>query len=209
MSLSDHFPSLLSVKFLNCSIEKHERCIFNMLWRIWPLLGNGRKHVPESHGVDKNRRPLLDNEFGYHGIIYVHVTTCTWKTGWNHFRRWFLYGSREVIKGGQTRPGRRIRDQRIGQPATVEEKTHVVQEETERALGSHRLWAVISDCIKCDCNSSANKSNHPIPNPLLLVTEPEIRHNTCMLLFEGFFSVRPYVSSGSQSYTNSGVSFIA
>jgi hypothetical protein len=53
----------------------------------------------------------------------------------------------------------------------VEDKTLVVQEETELALGSHRLWAVTSDCNwKCNCNSSANKSNQPIQNPLLLVT---------------------------------------
>jgi hypothetical protein len=49
----------------------------------------------------------------------------------------------------------------------VEEKTLVVQEGMERALGSHRLWTVIYDC-----NISANKSNQPIHNLLLFVTEP-------------------------------------
>jgi hypothetical protein len=31
---------------------------------------------------------------------------------------------------------------------------------------------------KIDCNSSANKSNHPIQNPLLLVTKPRTRDST-------------------------------
>jgi hypothetical protein len=44
----------------------------------------------------------------------------------------------------------------------------------ERGLGSHRLRAVIIDCNR---NSSANKSNHPIHKPLLLVTEPQTRAN--------------------------------
>jgi hypothetical protein len=61
----------------------------------------------------------------------------------------------------------------INKPATVEGKTLVVQEETKRALGSHRLCAVKSACKwKCNCNSSVNKSNRPIQNPLLFVTEP-------------------------------------
>jgi hypothetical protein len=40
----------------------------------------------------------------------------------------------------------------------------------ERVLDSHRLSAVISDC-----NRSANKTNHPIQNPLLFVTEHRTR----------------------------------
>jgi hypothetical protein len=38
----------------------------------------------------------------------------------------------------------------------------------ERIWDGHRLRAVI---INCSCNRSANKSNHPIHNPLLLVTQ--------------------------------------
>jgi hypothetical protein len=37
------------------------------------------KHVPERYAV-KNRRPLLDNRFGYHGIRHVSVTTHTTTT---------------------------------------------------------------------------------------------------------------------------------
>jgi hypothetical protein len=51
---------------------------------------------------------------------------------------------------------------------TVEDTTHVVQLEMERVLSSHWLWA---DKIGCNCNRSANKSNHPIQNSLLLVTQ--------------------------------------
>jgi hypothetical protein len=35
------------------------------------------KHLPERYTVNKNRRPLLDNGFGYHGIRGVPVTTRT------------------------------------------------------------------------------------------------------------------------------------
>jgi hypothetical protein len=38
--------------------------------------------------------------------------------------------------------------------------------------------------IKSDCNDSANKSNRPIQNPLLFVTEPVIRDNIKMYLRE-------------------------
>jgi hypothetical protein len=44
----------------------------------------------------------------------------------------------------------------------------------ERVLGSHGLWAVTIDC---NSNRSTNKSNHPIQNPLLFVTEPRTRDN--------------------------------
>jgi hypothetical protein len=33
------------------------------------------KHVPRRYAVNKNRRPLLHNRFGYHGIRGVPVTT--------------------------------------------------------------------------------------------------------------------------------------
>jgi hypothetical protein len=32
------------------------------------------KHFPERYSVNKNRRPLLGNVFGYHGIIHVLLT---------------------------------------------------------------------------------------------------------------------------------------
>jgi hypothetical protein len=38
------------------------------------------KHVLEPYAVIKNRRPLLDNGFGYHGIRHVPVTTRTTAT---------------------------------------------------------------------------------------------------------------------------------
>jgi hypothetical protein len=47
-----------------------------------------------------------------------------------------------------------------------------VQEETERALGSHRLRTVKVIVIKRNITSSVNKYNHPLQNILLLVTEP-------------------------------------
>jgi hypothetical protein len=39
-------------------------------------------------------------------------------------------------------------------------------------LESNWLWAVI---IYCNCNRSANKSNHLVQKPLLFVTQPLIR----------------------------------
>jgi hypothetical protein len=50
----------------------------------------------------------------------------------------------------------------------------------ERVLGNHQAWAVI---IGCNCNSNVNKSNHPIQNPLLLVTEPRTREISCVYVF--------------------------
>jgi hypothetical protein len=35
------------------------------------------KHVPERYAVNENRRPLLDNGLGYHGITGVSGTTQT------------------------------------------------------------------------------------------------------------------------------------
>jgi hypothetical protein len=37
-----------------------------------------------------------------------------------------------------------VSSKEINYPATVERKTLIVQEKTERAWGSHRLWAVVS-----------------------------------------------------------------
>jgi hypothetical protein len=51
---------------------------------------------------------------------------------------------------------------------TAEEMTLVVQQGMERVVSSHWLWAVI---IGCNCNRSANKSNHQIQNLLLFVTQ--------------------------------------
>jgi hypothetical protein len=33
------------------------------------------KHVPECYAVNKNRRPLLDNGFGYHSLTSVSDAT--------------------------------------------------------------------------------------------------------------------------------------
>jgi hypothetical protein len=41
----------------------------------------------------------------------------------------------------------------------------------ERALGSHWLW------LRVIVKEGVNKSNHPIQNPLLLVTEHRTRDN--------------------------------
>jgi hypothetical protein len=35
------------------------------------------KHIPELYAVNKDRRPLLDNGFGYHGITSVSDTMDT------------------------------------------------------------------------------------------------------------------------------------
>jgi hypothetical protein len=38
------------------------------------------KHVSERYAVNKNRRPLLDNGFSYHGTKHVSGTTHTYAT---------------------------------------------------------------------------------------------------------------------------------
>jgi hypothetical protein len=38
------------------------------------------KHIPDRYAVNKTRRPLLENEFGYHGIRHVSVTMHTTTT---------------------------------------------------------------------------------------------------------------------------------
>jgi hypothetical protein len=62
----------------------------------------------------------------------------------------------------------------------VEEETLVVQQGMERVLVivCELLWAIV---IKSDCKRSANKSNHPIQNQLLLVTEPRSRDSVLTL----------------------------
>jgi hypothetical protein len=47
----------------------------------------------------------------------------------------------------------------------------------EQVLESHWLWAAIIDF---NCNRSVNKSNHPVQNPLLLVTQPP---HTCQYIY--------------------------
>jgi hypothetical protein len=42
------------------------------LWRI--ARQRLAKHVPEHYAVNENRRPLLDNGFGYHGSTGVSGT---------------------------------------------------------------------------------------------------------------------------------------
>jgi hypothetical protein len=49
----------------------------------------------------------------------------------------------------------------------------------ERVCDMHWLWAVIINCnYKRDCSRRANKSNHPIQTPLLLLTESRTRDTT-------------------------------
>jgi hypothetical protein len=48
--------------------------------RMTPVRQRLRKHVHERYAVNKNRRPLLDNGFGYHGTKHVSDTTDTWWT---------------------------------------------------------------------------------------------------------------------------------
>jgi hypothetical protein len=44
------------------------------------------KHALERYTVIKNRRPLLDNGFDYHGIRHVPVSTRTTATVLKHFK---------------------------------------------------------------------------------------------------------------------------
>jgi hypothetical protein len=65
------------------------------------------------------------------------------------------------------------------------------------------LWAVVIDC---NCNRSANKSNHSIHNPLLLDTEPLIRDNiyyiaiVCLLCEDVRDMFRPFLGHHQASY---------
>jgi hypothetical protein len=59
------------------------------------------KYVPERYAVNKNRRLLLDNRFGYHGIIHVPMATdmqITTDKYTNHWIKCSVFGSRAVIK---------------------------------------------------------------------------------------------------------------
>jgi hypothetical protein len=114
-------------------------------------------HVPERCAV-KNRRPLLDNGFSYHGIRHVPVTTRTTTTVLESFEAvistLFAQGYKrkpEETKWHNVLEAERerkpvIERERMSQsqelihwPGTVDGKMLVVQEETERALGSHRF----------------------------------------------------------------------
>jgi hypothetical protein len=59
------------------------------------------KHIPDRYAVNKNRRPLLDNGFGYHGIRHVPVTTFTTKTVLEPFKAVI---STQFAKGHKKRP---------------------------------------------------------------------------------------------------------
>jgi hypothetical protein len=59
------------------------------------------KHVPEPYAGNKNRRPLLDNGFGYHGIRHVPVTTPKWTTVLESFKTVI---SIRVARGYKRRP---------------------------------------------------------------------------------------------------------
>jgi hypothetical protein len=51
----------------------------------------------------------------------------------------------------------------------------------ERVLGSHLLWTVVVDWLRETVKEGVGKSNHPIENPLLLVTEPQTRDNITVI----------------------------
>jgi hypothetical protein len=72
----------------------------------------------------------------------------------------------------------------------VEERTLVVQEGMEQALGSHQLWAIVI-AIKCNYNNSINKSNHPIQNPSLLATEHD---NIMVYTIRSFLQITEYIT---------------
>jgi hypothetical protein len=90
-------------------------------------------------------------------------------------RRWSRFGSPEVVKGGHVRTlsrGEHAQGCLRSPFVAVEEKSLIAQQGMERVSDSHWLWAVIIDR---NWNRSVNKSNQPIQNPLLLVTEPRTR----------------------------------
>jgi hypothetical protein len=114
----------------------------------------------------RNGRPLLDNGFGGHVFpwqrVAKHVDYCeidmrSRDNGYADYNRRIRVLLDWVFCLRFARSYKRIPDQtnwvsRKGswsaagiESATVEGKVLVVQEETERALGSHWLWAVISD----------------------------------------------------------------
>jgi hypothetical protein len=49
-----------------------------ILWRI--ARQRFAKHVPERYAANKNRRPLLENGVGYHGITSISDTTTVLET---------------------------------------------------------------------------------------------------------------------------------
>jgi hypothetical protein len=135
------------------------------------------KHVPEitlpttegrlKAGVwSQNKRPLLGNGLLTHvchriNTLSRHNTYMNNSSGTLEGRDFYLV-LLKLQKGGLIRTGEQLVSRRQG---------------LERVLDSHWLWAVIVIVIKHNCNRSANKSNHPTQNPLLLVTEPRTRDN--------------------------------
>jgi hypothetical protein len=59
------------------------------------------KHFPERYAVNKNRRPLLDNGFDYHGNRHVPMTKRTWTTVLEPFKGVI---STRFAEGYKTRP---------------------------------------------------------------------------------------------------------
>jgi hypothetical protein len=74
---------LVYENFVALSLEEHQGAalgslgvsitVLSIMW----LIARQRlaKHVPERYAVNEDRRPLLDNVFGYHGIAGVSGTT--------------------------------------------------------------------------------------------------------------------------------------
>jgi hypothetical protein len=62
-----------SLVFRNRTARLHGVTLQNIVWRFARQLL--AEHVPERYALNKNRRPLLDNGFDYHGITIVSDTT--------------------------------------------------------------------------------------------------------------------------------------
>jgi hypothetical protein len=78
---TDHHENLKSYNHTYFSIKRTDvhplkMVISTEMWRI--ARQRLAKHIPKYYAVNKNRRPLLDNGFGYHGITGVSSTTQTW-----------------------------------------------------------------------------------------------------------------------------------
>jgi hypothetical protein len=85
----------------------------------------------------------------------------------NCSRWWSLFGSPEVIKGGHVRALSRIHSGGV-----LRSSFGIRRSGRGDTRGPVRNGASLRQpLVGCNCNRSANKSNHPIQNPLLLVTQ--------------------------------------
>jgi hypothetical protein len=57
----------------------------------------------------------------------------------------------------------------------------------ERIVGNHRLLAIVI-LLRVIVEDAINKSNHPIKNPLLLVTEPRTRDSVEVNILQALLS---------------------